>query len=326
MSVTLLGVNTFNDNWNTGLGIYSFGAITLNNITANGNGAPYEVSDNPTPEGYGVDVDNSDASAAKAVTLNGINTFNGNFNDGLAVSSKGAIVVNKVTANGNGEFGANLDNQFGTFSTPVTILGYGIFNGNDDGGLQIFSNGVVTTNSLTANFNTGHGVYIGNIFNALPTSAVNVTMNGVNAFNDNTTGSGLIVSSDGIITLNNITANGNDDYGAYLDNATNGTLKNIVLNGNNSFVDNSSSGLFFTASGAVTMTRVTASSNGDDGINGTAVGNITLTCGSLILNDESGYDLISSGLITLKGVFTFNNILSPVYSGTPLITRICPLP
>jgi hypothetical protein len=327
MSVTLMGVNTFNGNWNTGLGIYSFGAITLNNITANGNGEPFEVSDNPTPEGYGIEVNNSNSSMAKAVTLNGINTFNDNFNDGLSVSSKGAILVNKVTANDNGGSGANLNNQFGVMSTPVTILGYGIFNGNDDTGLQLYSNGVVITNSLTANLNTGNGVYIDNEFNAMPTSAVNVTMNGVNTFNGNSSGTGLVVYSDGIITLNNITANDNSAYGAYLDNVLNGgILKNIILNGNNSFVNNTLSGLAFDASGAVTMTRVTAASNGDDGIQGAAAGTITLTCASLILNDESGYELLSSGLITLKGVFTFGNILTPVYTGTPLITRTCPLP
>jgi hypothetical protein len=237
-------------------------------------------------------------------------------------------VVNKVTANENGDVGAYLDNQFGLFSTPLTIFGYGIFNNNANGGLEVHSNGAVTTNSLTANFNTNDvGVYIANEYNALPTSAVNVTLNGINTFNGNANDNGLAVYSDGVIMLNNITANDNGGYGAYVDNVTNGgVLKNITLNGNNTFVNNTLNGLSFAASGAVTMTRVTSDSNGGDGIQGTSTGAITLTCGSLILNTGSGYNLTSSGLITLKGVFLFGNTLAPAYSGTPLITRTCPLP
>ncbi|MFN8410895.1 MAG: hypothetical protein U0Z26_00770 [Anaerolineales bacterium] len=328
MGVTLLGINQFNNNWNTGLEITSYGIVTLNNVTATNNGAPYDLANNPTPEGNGVLVDNSGALVAKGVTINGVNTFNGNLDDGLNILSKGAILANNVTANGNTGSGAVLDNKYDLFTTPITILGYGTFSDNQDGGLVILSNGNVITNNLIAN-NTagGTGVYIENYYNATSSSFVSVTMNGLNTFNGNI-GNGLTVYSDGTITLNNITANNNSGYGANLDNSSiaGGVLKNITLNGYNTFVSNTSSGIKFNSSGTVNMTRITADMNTLAGVEGTAVGSINLTCGSLLLNTGAGYNLSASALITLKGIFTFGNGAVNAASGTPVITRTCPLP
>jgi len=337
MNVTLLGINQFNDNWNTGLQISSFGVVVLNNVTANNNGEPNDLTNNPTPEGDGVKVNNSGSSVAKAVTLNGINIFNGNLNDGLEILSKGAIVVNKVTANNNGGNGASFNNQNGTVNSVITLLGYGTFNGNDGDGLYALSHGAITMNNLTAGFNLGDGVYLDN--DSATATPVTVNLLGVNSFNDNNQ-SGLMVYSDGQITVNNVTANNNiNGYGAHLDNTTNGSLlivKGITVQGTNMFVNNFLDGLYFTATGNVILTRITADLNDGDlintyagaGIKGVTAGTITLTCGSMNLNEGSGYDLTAGigKLITIKGVFTYGNGSANVTNVTPLITRTCPLP
>lgn len=325
-NVTITGVNSFSGNTADGLRIYTYGAVVLNNITANNNGDAIIPQD-----GNGVFIDNkTDSTKAMPVTINGNNTFNGNFGTGLDLISLGAIKVNNLMASYNHLAGAILENKFGLFSSPVTLSGYVIVNNNGSAGLEVYSNGHVKTSNVTANNNQGRGVYINNEWNATPNSAVNVTMSGINFFNKNDGLTGLMIISDGAITLSNISANSNVGYGAYLNAG-----KNININGSNTFNSNKFDGLYFNSGGNVSLTRVTADSNNDTmagfpssaGILGTASGNITISCGSLNFNEGAGYSLTVGGgkAITLKGVLTFgngaiNNAL------TPNITRACPLP
>jgi hypothetical protein len=337
MNVTLLGVNQFNDNWNDGLRISSFGIVVLNNITANNNGQPFNGTTNPTPAGNGVRVDNSGASLAKAVTLNGVNIFNGNLEDGLNIQSIGAIVVNKVTAKDNGGSGAYLDNQFGFVNSVLSLLGYGTFTGNGDTNLVVYSNGNIALNNVAANGSTGNGgAYIDNRSNTL--TPVTVTLLGVNSFSGNLGADGLVVFSDGAITLNNVTANDNNGNGAYLNNTDYQIplkVANITLNGTNTFVNNFYDGLYFEATGNVVLNRIIADFNdgfsnayAGSGVRGIAAGTITLTCGSMTNNEGSGYNLTAGigKLITLKGVFTYGNLLINTSSSPTVSTRTCPLP
>jgi hypothetical protein len=323
-NVTLTGINQFIGNADDGLNIYSLGAIVINNVTASDNGDPVAAD--------GVYINNEGGLKPAVVTLNGVNTFNNNFGNGLQIHSLGSIVVNKITANDNTTAGAWLDNEVSSFTAPITFLGFAILNNNGADGLTTWSNGAITINNITANFNGNYGLNSYNYYDLLSTSSVNVTINGVNTFNGNF-GDGLHVVTDGMITLNNITANDNGGFGGYLDNTAN-LLKNIVINGTNNFVSNSTSGLYFNASGAVTITRITADENDDevggaptaDGIEGIAAGSITLTCGSLTNNEGNGYNLTSTGgTITLKGIFTFGN-LGNNSNVAPVISRTCPLP
>jgi len=347
MNVTLLGVNQFNNNWNTGLQIWSNGIVLLNNLTANDNGTPYDAVNNPSAMGDGVAVNNAVSSQIKPVTLTGVNVFNGNLNNGLEIVSHGVILVSKPTANDNVGSGAYLDNQWGVAAAPITITGYGIFNANqnmyydpidnpnDLGGLVVFSNGNITLNNLTANDNAMGGAYLANN-NWTPAAApVNVTLNGVNQFNGNMASDGLTIFSDGMITLSNITASYNGGDGAYLDNFSDmktGNPRSIIVKGWGTFVNNGLNGLEFYASGSVTLSRVTANGNQNlvpgtgNGVVGEAGTSITFTCGSLNLNVASGYDLTAGTFIVLKGVFTYSNGTGNVYNVPPTITRSCPLP
>jgi len=78
-NVTVNGSNRFDNNLGDGLEIDSYGAVTLNSITAVGNGLT------------GVTVRNHTGSAPKPVVLKGSSTFTSNTGWGLSISSLGAI-------------------------------------------------------------------------------------------------------------------------------------------------------------------------------------------------------------------------------------------
>jgi hypothetical protein len=329
-NVSLLGINRISNNEETGLYIESNGTVTLYSITANDNGVPDFAN--------GVEIDNETGTlTAKPVILYGYNYFNDNSGSGLVIDTLGAITVYRVTANNNTENGARLDNEIPSGTQPITIIGYGTFLNNGTNGLQISSNGSVTAASLSANLNGSQGVLIDTQYNAISTSAVNVTITGYNNFNSNGI-DGLQVIADGAITLTNIFANGNDNNGVTLDNSSyaNGSInKTIILNGVNNFSNNSNNGLDFSANGAVTVNRLVTFGNTDlgglltgSGIvgsfgGGTSLKTFTFNCGSVTGNELSGINLTGATTITLKGLYLGQ---SNVFGVTPVITRACPLP
>jgi hypothetical protein len=324
-NVTITGTNLFNGNVGTGLEITSFGTVLLNNLTANDN-----------TNGGGANVDNSGGSIVKSVTLNGNNMFNNNLNgSGLTLYSLGAIKVNNMMASGNTNVlyhGAYLSGQ------TITFTGYGVFNNNGYYGLRIFGSGAVTLANITANLNGDTGVIIETANDTSAASYANVTLTGVNTFNDNGN-HGLYIYSDGAITLSNITANENTAKGAWLDNLAYANvgpsgIKNITVNGANMFNGNGSDGMYIQATGTVSLTRITVNSNTEAGgpvASGVLVqtsGAINLTCGSMYGNEGSGYDL-SAGvgkLVTIKGVLNYANGSGDGASTPFVITRNCPLP
>ena len=178
------GNNIFNDNYYDGLDAFSNGSITTNNLTADNNGTWSVSASDPQFGGVGAWLENDFTGSPVAVTLNGINEFNGNYASywnpawcgnnpcgGLVVYSNGAIKANQVTASNNvaGD-GAVLDNcnDYGSgCTTPsaqnVTLTGVNTFNNNYTSGLGIYSKGVITINNLTANGNThGFGAQLDN--------------------------------------------------------------------------------------------------------------------------------------------------------------------
>jgi len=331
-NINMYGINTFNNNGlNYGYGalIQSSGSITINNVTANSNkeGGVYLSTCRILTNG-------------KVITINNV-TANHNGGDGIYIIASGPVTVKNASASNNTGFGLSADNMTYTQGPyNISVLGYGTFNNNTQMGLRISGHGNILTYNITANNNTMAGAYLINKSAGNTIAAVNVTMMGNNTFNGNqsTLFSGLLVRTDGAITLNNINANYNNSYGVRLDNASDayaGTSFNITLNGINNFNYNGQDGLYFTATGNVLMTRVTAGFNDGlansytgSGINGVAGGNITLTCGLTIGNSEgSGYSLTAGTgkLVTLMGVISYGNLLTDVALPTPVIVNyICP--
>ncbi|MCL5429432.1 MAG: right-handed parallel beta-helix repeat-containing protein, partial [Chloroflexi bacterium] len=355
--ITINNFGNFGGNAQDGLWVTSYGVIAASNITANDNGqynywAEAQLPPEPLiDEGRGVYLNNCGfdyglwqqdctlAESPKAITLTGVNTFNGNFFEGLVAVSLGAINGNSVTANWNGSQGAYLGNQWGQpfAGGVVKLTGTNRFEGNDGDGLQVYSHGTITLNNVTSNWNTGDGTQLNNWSTTGP--QVNVVLTGTNTFNGNGDWSfpdeswGLKVFSEGNITVNNLTANWNDYGGAYLNNTAYSDFTPLVtLTGANNFLGNQYDGLVINATGSVSLSKVTADGNGDDGVYVfSESGNVVISCGSMTSNGwttSAGrglYVQTATGTITLKGVYALGNwwntqLISPF---APIIQRSC---
>lgn len=328
--ITLTGINNFSNNGSNGAFLLALGTVTLNNITANGNGD------------LGMFVVNQfDPTKSYNVSLKGTNTFNENEGDGLVVLSFGNIRVNNLNANENGQIdlmgsGATLINCGCSSPKSITLTGYVRTSNNYNHGLEVDGGGAVTLINVTAENNGGSGAYIQNDVNPLKGQAV--TLNGSNTFNNNGQ-YGLEIFSFGSIITNNITAFENGSAGAHLDNR--GALKpgNLTLKGINTFVGNYMDGLWAQTDGSATLLRINASGNDWDsfddsyignGITVEAMGNITLTCGFTVDHvNGAGYSLQSFGKIMLKGIYSYNpDGLADFANGSSvtIITKPCTLP
>ncbi|MFN8410897.1 MAG: hypothetical protein U0Z26_00780 [Anaerolineales bacterium] len=321
-SVILLGYGTFLFNNSNafysapGLLIYSGGAVTTNNLTANVNG------------GDGVYI------AGKTVTLKGVNVFNYNHKLGLNIPTTiGTTSVNSVTANGNSGGGVYIKNS----GAGVLLSGINAANDNQGNGFYIDAVGAVTVNNIVANGNlsSGNGLYI-NSSNAIVVNSVmangntsdgvylendksaskpfNITLNGFNTFSENLIG-GIEIFSYGAVVINNATASNNQTYhGIYVNNQNPLIAKPVTFS---SFVvanANGLDGVDVLSDGVVTMSNVSASQNNDEGLNinnsqTAARQNAVTILGSSLLNQNynSGLYITSYGAITLNNVTANGN-------------------
>jgi hypothetical protein len=299
--VTLTGSNVFNNNSRHGLYILTYGAITTNNLTANGNGAgPFT--------GLGALLDNSSGSIPMGVTLNGTNTFVGNKSNNLQVVSLGAIKANNITASGSlTQWGAVFDNSSPNAVGNVTLTGVNTFNNNLGRGLTINSSGSVALSNVTANNNGTWGIDLVNTFSTFAAPKP-VIFSGYATANGNG-GRGIAISTYGAVTMSNVTANSNGDYGAAIDNHhfDSVTPANVTLGGVNSFNGNGS-GIVITSFGNVLLNNITASLNGSIGadINTSyvgATGAVTLTGkNAFIGNVGSGLSIQAAGTVSINNV------------------------
>lgn len=301
--ITMNGTNLFSTNNNTGLKAYSLGPIKVNNVTSS-----------YSEDGRGAELNNGSAPSDQGVTLTGSNFFWQNDGDGLNIYTKGAISLNSVNASQNGQGGtgngATLNNFPSGGFAGVTFSGTNTFSENEDIGLKIDSKGVVSINSITAIANVNsHGVDINNTWSGVA-KAVNLTGSNVTSGNNS---NGLYVQSVGVITVNNLTANGNGSYGAVLENFTSTLPQNVVLKGTNTFNDNTFDGLAVTTDGAVSSaTSLTANGNDNNGVSisntGGTNGGVSLLGTNIFNNNEDhGLSVHSVGAITLNKVTASGN-------------------
>ncbi len=307
-NVVLSGFGRFDRNGNgDGLYIFSKGAITASNLSANDNGWDLPLS----YSGFGIYLDNNNGFK-KSITLKGYVVANGNDKDGLHVASNGAITASNISANGNGANGAWLYQSAGA-KGGVTVTGSSFFSDNNDYGMSIDGQGFIKLNSITATYNGMNGLYAQNKDHSAPykASAHYVTLSGVNNFSANGW-HGLQIFADGNITLSNVVANWNGQGGALVDNCfwDGSTCQtghgNIVMNGVNTFNHNSGvnvtqSGLYVFTNYVATLSNITADLNNQSGVKVTAA-NIAMSCSNMALNGAYGWDLTASNNINLKGV------------------------
>ncbi|MFN3492045.1 MAG: beta strand repeat-containing protein, partial [Anaerolineales bacterium] len=306
--ITLNGVNTFNNNYNRGLNINSYGAITVNNVTAIANG----VSSNQ----YGVFLSNNGALPTKpaAITIKGNNLFGNNGSTNLYVTSLGAITANNVSAHSSVNlWGALLDNAAGNAAVALTGSNYFFYNFNS--GLIVLTKGAITISNLTASNNAGGSAV--NLDNTASTSASPkpVTLNGYVELHNNTATYALSIETYGAVITNNLNAIGNVN-GVFVNQnpATAVTPANYSMKGVNKFIGNSGVGFSVQSLGIVTLSSVTASQNFLGGSINTAftgsVGNVVLNGSNVFSNNAFG------GLqIQAAGTVTINNITANANSG-----------
>jgi hypothetical protein len=256
-----------------------------------------------------------------AITVNNI-SVKGATDTGLAIHTSGDINLSN-TASGNNHagpsawaFGLDLDNSDSDSSATVTLRGKNVFNDNDIG-LRINSNGDVVLNNLTVSENgveNPTNVYRG--YGAVILTPASVTLRGTNVFNDNQ-GWGLHVTSEGTITAERLTANGNESEGIKLDNDS----FEINLDGPNVVSGNGGSGLIVFSNNRIRLADITADGNGHntiwlerDGVNLYTPAEAIIECAKIYRNAGHGVDAMQViGSLILNDV-TFNGNISGPYS------------
>ncbi|MFN3786734.1 MAG: hypothetical protein ACK4RS_07830, partial [Thiothrix sp.] len=139
-SVTIIGYGTFNSNTTFGLTINSKGAITLANITANGN------------TNHGMEIVNN--AGTGGVTLTGLNTFVSNVGHGAFILSSGNVSVTKITGDNNAQSGLLIN------TTGAVTITCGSFNVNSWYGWEVLNassatmKGVFTAGNTLGDYNT----------------------------------------------------------------------------------------------------------------------------------------------------------------------------
>jgi hypothetical protein len=120
----------------------------------------------------------------------------------------------------------------------------------------------------------------------------------------NTAGTGLEVSTDGDIVLEDVSSSDNDSYGAEL-NSTSGS---ITLNGINAFNNNVDSGLYADANGDIQAENVTASDNGAYGAELYSLNDVVITGTNIFTgNLDSGVYAEADGNIEAEKVTASSN-------------------
>jgi hypothetical protein len=188
----------FNENWRSGVQIFTNGAVTLANLNA---------ADNVTS--HGIYVTNN--SAAQPVSVSRTTT-GGNGNRGLSVNSVGAITLDYVEdTGGNAASGIYLVNSSAATPQLVTV-NRTRSNGNTNAyGLYIDAYGLVTLNDVFTSGNR-YGTEITNTITGSTAGVKLLSTFGENIFNNNTY-DGLLINSFGDVTLNKVTANWNGHQG-----------------------------------------------------------------------------------------------------------------
>ncbi len=251
-AVTLSGTNSFSSNGaSAGLLVNSNSTITVSNVTAydnNGSGALL-----------------TNFAGLADISVLGVNIFSGNNGYGLLMDGRKNMTVQNVIADDNSATGLYIYNDrvgsIGKVTVAATIKnGTNDFYGNSGSGVEIYSLGAVSLASVNAQGNLIYGLLIVNSTAASPQA---VTLTGVSDFSSNGQ-TGLLIASKGAVTLNNVEANANGDFGVNINNSYSGAAapQNVTVNGYLRGSDNYYNGVVVYTFGAITITNLEANFNG----------------------------------------------------------------
>jgi len=292
-----------------GLYIYSWGSVTLTSVSANNNG-----ESGTTDTATGVVINNLNGAAKPVKVTNG--WFNGNTENGLNISSMGAISLTNVYTESNLGIGAYLDNSGANTPLAVSIKG-GEFNYNEGSrGLFISSNGAVTVSNAQAHDNpNGNGVEIYNNWGSAVGNVSVTCSSGTCAFSNNFA-IGVAIYSKGGITLGRLDAQ-NNGTGATIENSS-ATLLNKNVSISNCYFSNSKStwGLSVASKGSIILTNVDSGNNITFGAtlnnnDSTTAAGVTLTGSGdwdwFGGNGTFGLEILSKGKVTIGKISASDN-------------------
>jgi hypothetical protein len=317
---TTITTGDFTHNASSGLALYGRGAINLKDITANSNGWT------------GAYITNVNGNVTLSASSTGGNSFNYNVShDGLDINTQGSVTLNKVTASYNtGATGVYLYYyNSGYFPVGSVIINGGSFNGSGGypqaQGLIVLSKNTITVNDLVAEGNVNDGITLTNISDT--TGAKGITANRTRVIANG--GSGLVVTSYGVITINTVDARVNADNGVNLNNAYGAfpTPKGIsVLGsyGSGSIIENNSTGLFIRSYGNVVVSKLSASFNSNHGIdisNFSGKGTVSLSYVTANSNAHRGILIYSNNAVTASYITALYNSNGTTWSALYIDTN-----
>ena len=226
----------YSENGLNGIDITSLGSILLYNIIADDNSGSGMVLDTCVSTG-------SVCLGVGKVVVNSyyslVNTFDGNGEYGLNITSAGNVSLTFVTASENGDTGLNIDTTLSSASITIRNpirTGTAAYSYNGGDGINISTNGNISIFNVTASSNTGSGMMLDNCqFGSGECIGFGkVTMKGlygqVNEFNSNHD-YGVYIESGGAVTLINIHADQNGYNGLYVNNSLELAIQSVKIYG-----------------------------------------------------------------------------------------------
>ena len=247
-----------------GIEVYSAGTVTLGGIDTNENRyhgmdintlggiVGRDLRDSRNNESNSLAFYNDEAVGFMPVSLTNIEVYEtqADWGGALLVHSKGAITINGLNLYNNNSMGAALANAMAGKGN-ITVSNANIGNSYNGDGLQAFSNSSIILNNVWVhNSGNGFGAYLTN--SGAPILApISLTNCG---FDWNSNG-GLYAKSRGLITLKQVNANGNNNFGIALYNDVIGSAASVSLT-EVSADNNNGRGLDVFTNGSVTMTNI----------------------------------------------------------------------
>ena len=141
--------NKFIGNTYNGLGLYSFGTITIVNTRAESNGTTGWFVSNNYPNSIGNIIVTASAGQFNHSHLNG-QTGSGN---GISLNSFGVVSVSRVIVEMNNGYGMQISND-GALTPKAATVADSTFNGNEGTGLTVYSLGLVTLRGVVSTNNS----------------------------------------------------------------------------------------------------------------------------------------------------------------------------
>jgi len=250
-----------------------------------------------------------------------------NSGKGISVYSNGTITVKNITLHRNGETGVGLYNTGATYPKTVTVADLDIQRSGGYG-LSISSIGAVSMTRIRSTENANSGIMVQNCFEVSGKcrgigGVSLLASSGTENYIANNAGSGLSITTVGLVTLNNINIENNSSEGlriqgdddlldANLPLTSGVTLTSVGEYWNRVVGHHSLYTIYISTYGPVSLANLHVSDNGGQAL---MINNeraktpkpVTLTNVDVYNNHRSGITIISKGAVTLNGTASSSN-------------------